>query len=40
MLTNLLSKNYNRFSQLKRENVENVMIFANAFVRSTSSATR
>ena len=31
MLTNLSSKNYNRLRQLKRENVENVMIFVNAF---------
>ena len=31
MLTNLSLKNYSRLRQLKRENVENVMIFANAF---------
>ena len=31
MLIDLSLKNYNRLRQLKRENVENVMIFANAF---------
>ena len=31
MLTDLSSKNYNCLRQLKRENIKNVMIFANIF---------
>ena len=31
MLIDLISKNYNCFRQIKRENVETVMTFANAF---------